>query len=66
FRKLPTFGRSTIRRFHTNVSDMRKMAAQDFEDILQCYIPVFEGLLPEPHNTIVLDLLYTFAYWHAV
>ncbi|KAJ7119056.1 hypothetical protein C8R44DRAFT_878566 [Mycena epipterygia] len=44
---------------------MKKLAAQDFEDILQCCIAVFEGLLPEPHNTIVLTLLFTFATWHA-
>ncbi|KAJ7156268.1 hypothetical protein C8R46DRAFT_1004688 [Mycena filopes] len=65
FRKIPTFGRSTIRRFHANVSAMKKLAARDFEDILQCCIPVFEGLLPEPHNSIVLSLLFTFATWHA-
>jgi hypothetical protein len=35
FRQIPTFGRSTIRRFHRNVSDMKKMAGRDFEDILQ-------------------------------
>ncbi|KAF7341461.1 GLOBIN domain-containing protein [Mycena venus] len=58
FRKMPTFGRSTIRRFHANVSEMKKMAARDFEDILQ-------GLLPEPHNTIILTLIYVFATWHA-
>jgi hypothetical protein len=32
---------------------------------LQCCIPVFEGLLPEPHNRIIHSLLYTFATWHA-
>lgn len=26
---------------------------------------MFEGLLPEPHNNIVLDLLFTLALWHA-
>ncbi|KAF7328374.1 GLOBIN domain-containing protein [Mycena venus] len=65
FRKVPIFGKSTICRFHSNVSEMKKPAAQDFEDVLQCCIPVFEGLLPEPHNTIVLSLLFTFATWHA-
>ena len=29
------FGRFTIRRFHNNVSEMKKLAARDFEDILQ-------------------------------
>lgn len=28
-------------------------------------MPVFEGLLPEPHNKIVLDLLFSLAEWHA-
>ncbi|KAF7371652.1 hypothetical protein MVEN_00021000 [Mycena venus] len=65
FRKVPTFRRSTIRRFHANVSEMKKMAARDFEDILQCCFAVFEGLLPEPHNTIILTLIYVFATWHA-
>jgi hypothetical protein len=32
----------------------------------QCAIPVFEGLLPEPHNTKVLRLLFTFAHWHGL
>ena len=27
--------RFTIRRFHNNVSEMKKLAARDFEDILQ-------------------------------
>lgn len=35
FRSVPTFGRDTIRRFHTNVSALTKLAARDFEDILQ-------------------------------
>ena len=34
---MPTFGRSTIRRFHANVSAMKKLAARDFEDILQVH-----------------------------
>ncbi|KAJ7155302.1 hypothetical protein C8R46DRAFT_1296775 [Mycena filopes] len=79
FRQIPTFGRSTIRRFHANVSEMKKMAARDFEDILyggrsmytltaiilQCLIPALEGLLPEPHNSIVFGLVFTLATWHA-
>ena len=35
FRQIPTFGQFTIRRFHNNVSEMKKLAARDFEDILQ-------------------------------
>ncbi|KAI0028967.1 hypothetical protein K488DRAFT_7820, partial [Vararia minispora EC-137] len=66
FRQISTFGASTIRRFAHNVSDLKKLAARDFEDILQCCIPCFEGLLPEPHDQFVSDLLYLSAYWHSL
>jgi hypothetical protein len=35
FRQVPVFGQSTIRKFPHNVADMKKLAARDFEDILQ-------------------------------
>lgn len=35
FRLVPTFGRGTIRKFSKNTSEMKKLAARDFEDILQ-------------------------------
>ncbi|KZO91314.1 hypothetical protein CALVIDRAFT_489296, partial [Calocera viscosa TUFC12733] len=66
FRKVPKFGRETIRNFIGNVSDLTRMAAHDYEDILQCIIPVFEGLLPEPHNSDILTLLFTMGQWHAL
>jgi len=34
--------------------------------LIQCTIPVFEGLLPEPHNTRVLKLLFDLAHWHGL
>lgn len=34
--------------------------------VLQCAIPVFDGLLPEPHNTTILSLLYTCGEWHGL
>jgi len=33
---------------------------------MKCVIPVFQGLLPEPHNKRVLRLLFTFAHWHGL
>ncbi|KAI0038496.1 hypothetical protein FA95DRAFT_1505601, partial [Auriscalpium vulgare] len=35
YRQMPTFGRDTIRKFSDNVSEMKKLAARDFEDMLQ-------------------------------
>ncbi|KAF7973003.1 hypothetical protein HWV62_16378 [Athelia sp. TMB] len=58
--------RSKIRKFTTNVSEMKKLAAHNYEDLLQCAIPAFEGLLPEPHNKIVLTLLFRLGEWHAL
>ncbi|KAJ7101338.1 hypothetical protein B0H15DRAFT_936529 [Mycena belliarum] len=66
YRQVPTFGSATIRRFSNNASAMKKLAARNFEDLLQCALPVFEGLLGDPHNDIVLDLLFILAYWHAL
>jgi len=28
-------------------------------------MPVFDSLLPEPHNTVILDLLFVLCTWHA-
>ena len=35
YRDIPTFGRDTIRKFSRNTSEMKKLAARDWEDILQ-------------------------------
>lgn len=35
FRLIPTFGRDTIRRFSRNSSELKKMAAWNYEDFLQ-------------------------------
>ncbi|KAF9548000.1 hypothetical protein CPC08DRAFT_591470, partial [Agrocybe pediades] len=67
YRRISTFGRSTIRRFSNNASGMKKLAARDFEDLLQCAIPVFEGILPtNSHNNHIMDLLFVLCTWHAL
>lgn len=35
YRQVPTFGRDTIRCFTNNVSEMKQLAARDYEDLLQ-------------------------------
>jgi len=32
----------------------------------QCALTVFDGLLPEPHNRTVNELLFIMAHWHAM
>ncbi|KIO04949.1 hypothetical protein M404DRAFT_142276, partial [Pisolithus tinctorius Marx 270] len=66
YRQVPTFGRDTIRKFSNNASAMKKLAARDFEDLLQCSIPIFEGLLPPPYNDTTMDLLFELVTWHAL
>ncbi|KAJ3530358.1 hypothetical protein NMY22_g8609 [Coprinellus aureogranulatus] len=65
YRLTPTFNQ-TIRRFHASVSQLKRRAARDYEDILQCSIPAFDGLLEEPLNSFVITLLYLNARWHAL
>ena len=36
--QVPTFGRDTIRKFRASVSELKKMAARDFEDLLQVFV----------------------------
>ncbi|KJA21682.1 hypothetical protein HYPSUDRAFT_111821, partial [Hypholoma sublateritium FD-334 SS-4] len=66
FRDMPTFGRDSIRRFTDSVSELKKLGARDYENLLQCSIPVFEGLLPDQHNENLMGLLFTLAHWHAL
>ncbi|THH32816.1 hypothetical protein EUX98_g1394 [Antrodiella citrinella] len=66
YRQMPTFGRFTIRRKGGNTSALKKLAARDYEDYLQCALPVFEGLFPDTgHGKAVMNLLFTLADWHA-
>lgn len=37
YRQISTFGSGTIRTFAANSSEMKKLAARDFEDLLQVY-----------------------------
>ncbi|KIM60200.1 hypothetical protein SCLCIDRAFT_26719 [Scleroderma citrinum Foug A] len=64
YRQVPTFRCGTIRRFTNNASAMKRLAARDFKDLLQCTIPVFEKLLPSPFNEIILNLLFELTTWH--
>ncbi|KAI0644637.1 hypothetical protein C8Q79DRAFT_913099 [Trametes meyenii] len=66
FAQVPTFGRDAIRRFGDEVSALKKMAAHNYEDLIQCTIPVFEGLLRPAHDRIVRKLLFRLAVFHAL
>jgi hypothetical protein len=44
---------------------MKKLGAQDFEDLLKCAITAFDGLFRHEDNKRVLKLLYRMAEWHA-
>ncbi|KAG8794782.1 hypothetical protein FRC12_021705 [Ceratobasidium sp. 428] len=57
---------STIRKFSEDVASLKRLAARDLEDILQCCMPVFKGLMPESIDSQVQQLLFTLAYWHGL
>ncbi|XP_006456998.1 hypothetical protein AGABI2DRAFT_47183, partial [Agaricus bisporus var. bisporus H97] len=68
FRLVPSFGRSTIRRFRNDVSALKNVAARDFEDILQCAGPCFEGLFSATSKSLdrkLQQLIFVMAWWHA-
>ncbi|KAG8794779.1 hypothetical protein FRC12_021702 [Ceratobasidium sp. 428] len=67
FRAVPTFA-STIQLFADDVADMGRIAARDYEDILQyqCSIPAFKGLLPKICDEPAQTLLFLFAEWHGL
>ncbi|KAG2056611.1 hypothetical protein BDR06DRAFT_981320 [Suillus hirtellus] len=65
FRSIPSFGKSSIRQFLTNVSSMKQQVAQHFEDMLQLH-STFEGLFPDKHNNVIRILLFHMAEWHAL
>ncbi|KAG2737357.1 hypothetical protein P692DRAFT_20761974, partial [Suillus brevipes Sb2] len=66
FHSISSFGKGAIRRFPSNVSDVKQRAARHFEDVLQCAIPAFEGLFPDSHDEVVRILLFRLAEWHAL
>ena len=84
YRQVPTFGSDTIQKFSINASELKKLAACDYKDLLQvsldsifisttnkqyfhqCSTPVFEGPLPEPHNSVIMVLLFTCCNWHGL
>ncbi|KAF6742517.1 hypothetical protein DFP72DRAFT_830415 [Ephemerocybe angulata] len=67
YRTISAFGRGTIRKFANNAAEMKKLGARDFEDLLQCSIPVFLDLFASTRdNTFVRRLLFEMATWHAL
>lgn len=50
-------------RFATTITQFLSSSFTLIESF-QCAIPVFAGLLPEPHNSEVLKLLFLLGHWH--
>jgi hypothetical protein len=46
YRSIGTFGPGTIRRFSNNVSDLKRPAARDYEDLLQVNIAWYVLQIP--------------------
>ncbi|KAF4568042.1 hypothetical protein EYR36_010050 [Pleurotus pulmonarius] len=67
YRRVPTFSAGTIRRFHNDAAAMKKLAGRDYEDLLQCSIPAFEGLfLDDADNLAITHLLFVLCDWHSL
>ena len=55
YRKMPTFGRDTIRRFSANTSEMKRLAARDFEGLLQVH---YCDLSYYPETNLSISVLF--------
>ncbi|CUA77217.1 CRISPR-associated endonuclease Cas9 [Streptococcus mutans UA159] [Rhizoctonia solani] len=66
FRMVPAFGNGTIRGFQEDVTNMTRPTASDYEGVLQCILPVLEGLLPAIYERQILNLVFVLAQWHAL
>lgn len=56
--QISTFGRGTIRHFPSKVSEMKKLAARDFEDILQVCITYIKVVI----ESVLISLSAQFQY----
>ncbi|KAI6122721.1 hypothetical protein EDD16DRAFT_1691796 [Pisolithus croceorrhizus] len=52
FHEICSFGKGSIWQFSPDVSDIHHCIAWHFQNVLQCAIPAFEGLLPHEHDSI--------------
>lgn len=51
YRSVPSFGRDTVRKFPLNVSEMKRKAARDYEDLLQVSLPLNDRPMSRSHMT---------------
>lgn len=63
-RCVPGFGKETIRGFTGDASRMRKIAAHDYEDILQVWVlPFIAGMLQEASLTQYFPVHSAYTEW---
>jgi hypothetical protein len=60
FREVPTFGNGVIRKFANNTSEMKKLAARDFEDILQVLFKLFIFCMVLADVLFIVSVLFRF------
>lgn len=44
YRLVPTFGKDTIRKFSSNTSELKRLAARDYEDLLQVQMQFLDAI----------------------
>ncbi|KAG9074741.1 hypothetical protein FRC06_010494, partial [Ceratobasidium sp. 370] len=66
FREITSYPPDTIRKVRHDVSALKRLAGRDYEDVLQCCGPCFEGLFPQEDDAVIQQLLFTVAHWHAL
>jgi hypothetical protein len=55
YRQMPLFSQATIRKFTNNVSEMKKLATHDFEDLLQ--VKYYHNISANFVDVLTMDLI---------
>ncbi|KAG1834942.1 hypothetical protein DFJ58DRAFT_670522, partial [Suillus subalutaceus] len=64
FCQVPTFGNGVIRTFANNTSEMKRLAARDFEDILQVFLTLLTILCLANGGLASVQYLCSRGYFH--
>ncbi|KAL5528007.1 hypothetical protein ACEPAF_7143 [Sanghuangporus sanghuang] len=61
----PGFGES-LRTYKGNLSEFNQMTGYNYKDVLQCALPIFDGLFDDLHESIVRSLIYQTVTMHSL
>ena len=65
YRNIPTFGKNTIRKFSRNTSEMKKLVAHDWEDMLQVRSTAWIYAIQKATGRLIIQLVCNPCLWQS-